>query len=228
MDYLFWRLPKEPDLRYFSWLLWLIWKNRNGKNYKNQTWDPFDLLRNAQIESVMWAESHTKDSPNTGSSQNVDHLITGDISRCYVDGAWRAQDSCTRQGWVYKAGGSTDTLMGAMFIRKSLSPLHEKCEVLIWAMECMKTLRISEVVFATDCSQLVKMVSTPTEWPAFITQMEEFLRCKEFFHPLTIQYIPRAQNTMADKLARGARNQPAAMVYVDLIPPRWLLDHEST
>ncbi|XP_013639213.1 PREDICTED: uncharacterized protein LOC106344361 [Brassica oleracea var. oleracea] len=111
----------------------------------------------------MWAESQTKDSPNTGSSQNVDHLITGDISRCYVDGAWRAQDSCTRQGWVYKAGGSTDTLMGAMSIRKSLSPLHAECEALIWAMECVKTLRISEVVFATDCSQLVKMVSTPTE-----------------------------------------------------------------
>uniref|UniRef100_A0A0D3CA06 RNase H type-1 domain-containing protein n=2 Tax=Brassica oleracea var. oleracea TaxID=109376 RepID=A0A0D3CA06_BRAOL len=163
MDYLFWRLPKEPDLRYFSWLLWFIWKNRNGKIYKNQTWDPFDLLWNAQIESVMWAESQTKDSPNTGSSQNVDHLITGDISRCYVDGAWRAQDSCTRQGWVYKAGGSTDTLMGAMSIRKSLSPLHAECEALIWAMECVKTLRISEVVFATDCSQLVKMVSTPTE-----------------------------------------------------------------
>ena len=92
----------------------------------------------------------------------------------------------------------------------------------------MKTLRISEVVFATDCSQLVKMVSTPTEWPAFTTHMEEFLQCKEFFHPFTIQHIPRAQNTMADKLARGARNQPAAMVYVDSIPPRWLLDQEST
>ncbi|CAG7901165.1 unnamed protein product, partial [Brassica rapa] len=45
---------------------------------------------------------------------------------------------------------------------------------------------------------------------------------------ITIQHIPRAQNTMADKLARGARNQPAAMVYVDSIPPRWLLDQESS
>nr|VDD45122.1 unnamed protein product [Brassica oleracea] len=94
-------------------------------------------------------------------------------------------------------------------------------------MQCMKTLQISEVVFATDCSQLVKMVSTPTEWPAFTTQMEEFRRCKEFFHPFTIQHILRAQNTMADKLARGDRNQPSAMVYVDSIPPRWLLDQES-
>ena len=92
----------------------------------------------------------------------------------------------------------------------------------------MKILQISEVVFATDCSQLVNMVSTPTEWPTFTTHIEEFLRFKEFFHPLTIQHIPRAQNKMADKLARGARNQPYAIVYVDSIFSRWLLDHEST
>ena len=162
MDYFFWRLSKEPVLSFFSWILLFIWKNRNEKIYKNQTRDPFDLLQTVEIENVMWAESHTKDFPNVGSSYNVDHLITGDTSRCHIDGAWRAQDSCTGQGWVYKAGGSTDTTIGVMSIRKSLSPLHAECETLIWAMECIKTLRISEVVFATDCSQLVKMVSTPT------------------------------------------------------------------
>ena len=57
--------------------------------------------------------------------------------------------------------------------------------------------------------------------------MDEFLRCKEFFHPLTIQHIPRAQNPMADELARGVWNQPYAMVYVDSISPRWLSDQES-
>lgn len=119
-------------------------------------------------------------------------------------------------------------MMGAMSIRRSLSLLHAECEALIWAMECMKTLQISEVVFATDCSQLVKMVSTPTEWPVFTTHMEEFLRCKEFFLNFTIQHIPRAQNTLADKLARGARTSPSAMVYVDSVPPRWLSDQEPS
>ena len=58
-------------------------------------------------------------------------------------------------------------------------------------MECMKTLQISEVVFAADCSQLVKMVSTPTEWPAFTTHMDEFLQCKDFFHNFTIPTYPK-------------------------------------
>ncbi|KAL0695279.1 hypothetical protein Bca4012_062459 [Brassica carinata] len=114
-----------------------------------------------------------------------------------------------------------------MNIHRSLSPLHVECEKLIWAMECMKTLHISEVVFATDCFQLVKMVSTPTEWSAFTTHMEKFLRCKEFFQTFTIQHIPRGKNTTADQLARGAHNLPSAMVYVDSVLPRWLSDQDS-
>ena len=47
--------------------------------------------------------------------------------------------------------------------RASLSPLHSEVEALIWTMECMKNLRQYHVTFATDCSQLVKMVSEPEE-----------------------------------------------------------------
>ncbi|XP_013639406.1 PREDICTED: uncharacterized protein LOC106344603 [Brassica oleracea var. oleracea] len=141
---------------------------------------------------------------------------------CYIDGAWREQDVSTGQGWYCRKMNSEDVMMGAMNLRRSLSPLHAECEALIWAMECMKTLQFSDVVFVTDCSQLVKMVSLPDEWPAFATHMEEFCRSKTFFPNFMIRHISWAQNTMADKLARGARSSPSAMLYVDSLPPVWL------
>ena len=86
-------------------------------------------------------------------------------------------------------------MMGAMNLRRSLSALHAECEALIWAMQCMKTLEYSDVVFATNCSQMVKMVSSsPDEWPAFATHM-------------------------VGKLAQGARSSPSAVLYVDSSPP---------
>ena len=54
-------------------------------------------------------------------------------------------------------------LLGARNVRACLSPLHAEMEVLIWAMESMKNLRQFRVTFATDCSQLMKMVSEPEE-----------------------------------------------------------------
>ena len=112
--------------------------------------------------------------------------------------------------------------MGAMNLRRSLSPMHAECETLIWAMEGMKTLHIFDVVFATDCSQLGKMVSTPEEWPAFSTHMEEFRRSKTFFSNFRIRHIPQAQNTTADKLARDAKSSPTTLLYVDSTLPVWL------
>ena len=82
---------------------------------------------------------------------------------CYIDGDWKKEDIYTGKGWFCRKSGSTDVMIGAMNLRRSLSPLYAECEALIWAMGCMKTLQFSDVVFATDCSQLVKMVLTPEE-----------------------------------------------------------------
>ena len=89
-------------------------------------------------------------------------------------------------------------------------------------MECMKTFQFSDVVFATDSSQLVKMVSTPEEWPAFSTHIEELRRSKTFFPNSKIRHISKAQNTMVDKLAHGASSSPSTMLYVDSSSPVWL------
>ena len=66
------------------------------------------------------------------------------------------------QGW-YSTLEGFDGLMGARNVRASLSPLHTEVEAVIWAMECMRNLRQFQVTFATDYSQLVKMVLEPKE-----------------------------------------------------------------
>ena len=111
---------------------------------------------------------------------------------------------------------------GAKNLRRSLSPLHAECEALIWAMKCMKTLQYSDVVFATECFRLVKMVSTPEEWPAFSAHLEKFNRNKTLFPDFRIRHILRAQDILADKLARGARSSLSAMFYADSILLVWL------
>ena len=62
------------------------------------------------------------------------------------------------QGWYSTLEGFAG-LMGIRNVRASLSPLHSEVETLIWAIEYMKNLRQFHVTFATDCFQLMKMVS---------------------------------------------------------------------
>ncbi|KAF2542333.1 hypothetical protein F2Q68_00032344 [Brassica cretica] len=46
-------------------------------------------------------------------------------------------------------------------------------------------------------------------------------------HGLILRHMSQTDTHAYDKLARGARNLPSAMVYVDSIPPRWLTGLES-
>ena len=81
---------------------------------------------------------------------------------CFRDGSWKEGDTFSRQGW-FSTLEKFDGLLGARNVRASLSPLHSEMESLLWAMKCMRNLRQYQVTFATNCSQLVKMVSEQEE-----------------------------------------------------------------
>ena len=106
-------------------------------------------------------------------------------------------------------------MLGARNVRACLTPLHAEMEALIWAMECMKSLRQFQVTFATDCSQLVNMVSDPEQWPAFASYLEDIRILKGSFIRSKIIYVPRTQNSMVDRLARSVRKQPSFVVHMD-------------
>ena len=99
-----------------------------------------------------------------------------------------------------------------------------KLEALIWAMECTKNLRQFQVTFVTDCSQLVKMVSEPAEWPAFESYLEDIKLLRRSFLNSDIVHVPRTENQRTDSLARSARKQPSFVVHMDAELPNWFTE----
>ena len=142
---------------------------------------------------------------------------------CFIDGSWKDKDVFSGQGWFSTLPGF-DGLLGARNVCACLSPLHSEVEALIWAMECMRNLRQFQVTFATDCSQLVKMVSEPEEWPAFGAYLEDIKLLRRSFHNSDIVHVPRTANQKADSLARSARHQPSFVVHMDAEFPSWFTE----
>ncbi|KAL0716162.1 hypothetical protein Bca4012_065484 [Brassica carinata] len=225
MDHLFWRISPKMEEHTFAWILWYIWKARNNKVFSNLDVDPRDTLKLAEVESKLWLEAqnsitkpHTQE--NTGATGDLP-IIPG--RWCFTDGSWKAQEVFSGQGW-YSTLEGFDGLMGARNTRASQSPLHSEIEAFIWAMECMKNLRQFHVTFATDCTQLVKMVSEPEEWPAFATYLEDIRVLRESFHHSELLHISRTHNGRADSLARSVRKQPTFVVYMDAELPEWVTE----
>ena len=139
MDYLFWTLPKEDDFSYFPWILRYIWKERNYKIYSNRNGNPLEILRLADVECTVWMEAQLlvnrplKNSQR-GNLQQTDYMSLENTRVCSIDGAWKEDDILTGQGWFCRKSGSTDVMMGAANLRRSLSSLHAECKALIWTM----------------------------------------------------------------------------------------------
>ena len=182
--------------------------------------DPRDTLKLAETESTLWAEAQLLDIQRTSQHAEILNLLSIPGRWCFTNSSWKEHDSYSEQGW-YNTLEGFDGLMGARNIRASLSPLHAEMEALLWAMECMRNLRQLQVTFATDCSQLVKMVSEPEEWPAFANYLEDIKILKEIFTNSEIVYVPRTQNSNADGLARSARKQASFVVHMDSELPVW-------
>ena len=85
----------------------------------------------------------------------------------------------------------------------------------------MKNLRQFQVTFATDCSQLLKIVSEPVEWPAFASYLEDLDSLKERFIRAEIIYVSKMQNKKADNLARSATKETSFVVHIDQYLLSW-------
>ncbi|XP_048613168.1 uncharacterized protein LOC125587078 [Brassica napus] len=168
---------------HFAWIVWYIWKARNNKVFSNLDIDPRDTLKLGEKESVLWAEAQINHAPRSDQAQSVVNTSVPTITGrwCFADGSLKEHDRYSGQGWCSTLEGF-DSLMGARNTRVCQSPLHSEIEALIWAMQCMRNLRQYTATFATDCSQLVKMVSEPEEWPAFASYLEDIKILQRSFH----------------------------------------------
>lgn len=131
---------------------------------------------------------------------------------CFVDGFWKEQNKFREHIWFCRKKDLSGKMMGAMNIWRNLSPLHAECEYRIHKYPVIQRGGVCNLLLS------IGKDSVYTGWPAFITHLEEFHRCKEFFTHFSIQHIPEVKNTLADKLAQSARTQSSGMVYVDSIP----------
>ncbi|XP_010495441.1 PREDICTED: uncharacterized protein LOC104772536 [Camelina sativa] len=227
--------PKGPGshISAFPWLMWYIWKARNASVFDSIDERPDVVVRVAEGEAVTWQEAqvdieedehpiiplHPSSGPRLCAS--LPRTFTG--YRCYVDGSWKDSDAFSGAGWCCFSSQDTSPVFGATNFRRSLSPLHTEVEAFLWAIRCMIGHDFRDVVFLTDCSDLVKMVSSPTDWPAFAAYLDDIQTDKEEFSSFSLLYVPRRQNVRVDSLARQARVSLHHVLFVDVLPQNWLV-----
>ncbi|XP_010473957.1 PREDICTED: uncharacterized protein LOC104753394 [Camelina sativa] len=218
----------------FPWILWYLWKARNAKVFENIMERPEEVVRVAEGEALSWQQAQEEgeavvstvqptvaDSRLRGPNTYLPMFFSG--YRCFVDGSWKSGDLFAGAGWFCTQSQDPTPSMGATNFRRSLTPLHAEVEAFIWAMRCMIRHDYRDVAFYPDCADLVKMVSSPHDWSAFSTYLDDIKMDREEFSSFSLSFIPRNANIKADLLARCARTSPHNVLYVNNFPSHLLI-----
>ena len=63
-------------------------------------------------------------------------------------------------------------------------------EGIIWAMSCLRKFHCTAIHIETDCSDLVDMLDSPADWPAFAFELVSFRLLKDGFSDFSISAYP--------------------------------------
>ncbi|XP_010465364.1 PREDICTED: uncharacterized protein LOC104745742 [Camelina sativa] len=113
-------------------------------------------------------------------------------------------------------------LKKARCLRRSFSPLHSELLALIWAMESLMAAGVDCKNYETDCAELIAIVQSLEEWPAFSNILDDFSLLRSSFPSFTLTKIPRSSNERADCLARSSRTLVSELSFVNFYPPAWV------
>lgn len=72
------------------------------------------------------------------------------------------------------------------------------------------------------------MVTSPEEWPAFSTLLDEFGLLRDCFPTFSLSHIPRSDNLKADCLAQSTRTIFSDISFVNNFPPDWATNRGVT
>ncbi|XP_010481142.1 PREDICTED: uncharacterized protein LOC104759979 [Camelina sativa] len=220
LDFLFWRASSQsavPDIGFhLPWIVWSIWKDMNKKVYQGFEAEPGEVLTQAVTDKLFWEEARvsvpTFPDPFTLEDQTP-------VPRCQIDGSWKTSDPLEGLGWWFCNSEDVTLFLGARSQRRGPSPLHSELQALIWAMSSLLASGVDCQVFETDYAELLAMVQSPDDWPAFSTLLDEFSILRSSFPAFTLSRIPRSSNVRADCLARSSRSLFSVFSFVNTFPP---------
>ncbi|XP_009105597.2 uncharacterized protein LOC103831468 [Brassica rapa] len=184
------------------WILWSLWLARNNRLFNNKISTPEEIVSRATAAAQEWLKEQRTEPPNTKDTRVLGPPRETDSSRLQTDAAWRADLQCAGLGWtIIEKDQSTTHLSYCYFVS---SPLVAEALAVRDALAHCRALGILRLRCQTDSQQLVKALATKDPNPEIYGIVSDTLILASSFDSISFEWLPRAQNNVADALAKQA------------------------
>jgi len=199
---------EQVDLVFY--ILWFIWKARNDHRFNNKSWSIHSVISQAKAAQKAQYDAYDVEeeiciigSPNLPCPDRQEYHPFTSLCCCRTDASFH-HDSYSGLG-VYISDHGNWSLQVQAKTNIADSAIHaEALSLNLGAIICSK-LQLANCRFLMDCEPLVSYIHDPSsglpDWR--IRHAVDDTICILNQTKSSVMYIPRAQNVVADSLARN-------------------------
>lgn len=196
--------PTGVIIDIFPWVCWCVWTARNQLVFENRTLDPSTIASNAVRLAREWQEAQTRTQPARSNMKTFNLNTSTGFNTLYTDAAWRAHDRTAGCGWILHDPQQSEIKQGSSTELFVANPLMAEALAVREALLQAKTLHLSNICIKSDNQVLIKALNSkhhPVELYGINLDIEHLSLAFSF---VSFVYVPRAQNSAADALAKAA------------------------
>ena len=215
--------------RMFPWVLWHIWKSRNIFTFEGRGFCPLETLKKIRQEVDAWflaqkavAEQNLcQEIPKALSNRS---WIPPSISwiKCNLTYSWDKNFNLAGVAWLLRNHQGQVLLHSRHAISDIDSLAEAKLQCLLWAIKSISDLKLSQVIFGSEASELIGAVTGPKAWPSFAFQALEINLALSKIRKWKLHSETAATNQSAYLIAQSASFGRRIHSYVAYGAPFWL------
>lgn len=192
----------------FPWICWNLWISRNQLLFSKRTFTAEETVLKATKDALEWQAAQLSPPPNLEpqllDQQPLIRLESHSPQQtvCRSDAAWRQDLKTAGLGWVFLQPPSDSVLHYSSFCNFVTSPLLAEALAVRAALSSARILKIHHIKLESDCRALVQAINTKSTILEIHGVLSDILISSLSFTSFTCVSIPRADNHLADSLAK--------------------------
>ncbi|XP_013660781.1 uncharacterized protein LOC106365824 [Brassica napus] len=222
---------QERARRSWPWLLWNLWKNRNHLIFEGTSFSCTEIARKAAADADEWFMAHRieeewlrlEETPAVVAVEKWrPHRQNWFMCNIAVD--WAKYSLLTGGAWVLRDEKGVVLCHSRRTFGQFPSKEQAKETIVLWAVESMRSQKVSRVIFTGEFKEIFGAVNMPSAWPSFCQQGDNVRRAVVGIAEWEALVIDKNFNRGASFIAQSVKNCGFTQSYVSSGHPRWLHD----
>lgn len=198
-----------------SWICWFLWTSRNKLIFENRHISAGSTISSAITSAREWQLAQHEKHPPCQSKILHEGYITPPPQTvvCNTDAAWSCESSIASLGWIYNFSYLNKQEALSKCSRNVSSLLMAEALAMREAILSAKHRLLYKVWFQSDSQELIRAINSKSYPMELYGVLSDIELLSSFFVFISFSFIPRAQNMLADSVAKNAMCDAPATLF---------------